>query len=269
MSKEIQILLDMKEPLKEFADTAELLFRKGWAERNAGNISYNVTDLLKDFHPETFVHEIIPFEHGFKNLTGKMFLISSTNSRMRDLAKAPEDYVSLIKILSVHELITYNLSEKTSDRKPTSELATHLAIHNLILENNFPEKAVLHTHPNELIALSHIKEFQNSVSLTELLWSMHPETIIFLPRGVGFVPYTITGSVELAKKSTEVLKNFKIALWEKHGCIAIGEKPTDAYDLIDTLAKSANIYFTCKSAGFQPEGLTGEQLSELKKKFGN
>ena len=36
---------------------------------------------------------------------------------------------------------------------------------------------------------------------------MHPETVMFVPKGVGFVPYMLPGSVEIA---TETLKPLKI-----------------------------------------------------------
>jgi len=51
---------------------------------------------------------------------------------------------------------------------------------------------------------------------------------------------------------------------------AIGESVLDTFDTIDIIAKSAKIYFMCKNAGFEPEGLSIEQLNELKelvKKF--
>jgi len=37
--------------------------------------------------------------------------------------------------------------------------------------------------------------------------------------------------------------------------------------MIDTLSKSAQIYLTAKSMGFEPEGMTQEQMNELKIAF--
>jgi len=37
----------------------------------------------------------------------------------------------------------------------------------------------------------------------------------------------------------------------------------DSFDLMDIVCKCARIWFLCKSAGFDPEGLTSEQLLEL------
>jgi rhamnulose-1-phosphate aldolase len=40
---------------------------------------------------------------------------------------------------------------------PTSELPSHLAVHNYLLEKGSPYRASLHTHPIELIAMTHNK----------------------------------------------------------------------------------------------------------------
>jgi rhamnulose-1-phosphate aldolase len=55
-----------------------------------------------------------------------------------------------------------------------------------------------------------------------------------------------------------------VALWEKHGVFAIAGSPYEAFDLVDILAKSAKIFFLTRSAGYEPQGLTGEQLKTLK-----
>jgi len=47
----------------------------------------------------------------------------------------------------------------------------------------------------------------------------------------------------------------------------VGEDVLDAFDKIDIMSKSARIFFMVKQAGFEPEGLSDKQLSELKEKF--
>lgn len=256
------------EILSYFARTAELLSKRGWAERNAGNISFNISDISDKFHFAENNSEVYRIEKSFLALCGQTLMVSTTNSRMRDLAENPATSTCFVRIISDNEYVIDHFPENSANSGPTSELPTHLGIHNLLLEGKRNEKAVVHTHPNELIAISHHSSLKDSERLSKLLWSMHPETIIFLPEGIGFVPYTITGSDELAERTIEVLKYHNIALWEKHGCIAVGENPLDAFDLIDTAAKSADIYFRCKAAGFEPEGLTDAQMKELIQKFG-
>jgi rhamnulose-1-phosphate aldolase len=251
--------------LLNISNTARLLCQRGWAERNAGNISLNVTGMSDAKNDSIHIHCELP-KH-YPSLANNSIIVSATNSRMRDIAEEPENWLCLVEINESGSGYSIHTMGEGYENKPTSELHTHLAVHNLLVEKGSMNKAVVHTHPNELIALSHIPEFKSSTALTNLLWNMHPETIIFLPEGVGFVPYTMTGTVQLAEKTLEILNHFRVAVWEKHGCIAVAENPLEAFDLIDTLAKSANIYFTCKSAGFEPEGLTEIQLTELREAY--
>ena len=41
----------------------------------------------------------------------------------------------------------------------------------------------------------------------------------------------------------------------------------DAFDQIDVLSKSAKIYINSKCMGFEPEGMSQEQLQEMTKAF--
>jgi len=58
-----------------------------------------------------------------------------------------------------------------------------------------------------------------------------------------------------------------VVIWEKHGAFAIGETVSDAFDMIDILSKSAQIWFMAMQSGNEPEGLNDEQLMELKEAF--
>jgi rhamnulose-1-phosphate aldolase len=97
---------------------------------------------------------------------------------------------------------------------------------------------------------------------------MYAESVIVNPGGIGFVPYILTGTTELAAASVSALRRHSVALWEKHGCIAAGNNLADLFDQIDVANKAATIYLLCSSAGIEPEGLTSGQMSGLKKKFG-
>jgi rhamnulose-1-phosphate aldolase len=139
----------------------------------------------------------------------------------------------------------------------------------MVAKRGSNEQVVMHTHATELITLTQAREFCNGDSLNKLLWGMHPETIVFVPKGVGFVPYNLPGTTEIATETLKVLTNYDVAIWEKHGVFAIGKTITGTFDVIDILAKSAKIFFMCRSAGMVPSGLTEEQLVELKKLSNN
>jgi rhamnulose-1-phosphate aldolase len=115
--------------------------------------------------------------------------------------------------------------------------------------------------------MTHHRPFLEKDKLTNLLWSMIPETRAFCPRGLGIIPYQVPSSFELADATIKELDEYDAVMWEKHGICAVGEDVMEAFDMIDTLSKSAQIYLTAKSMGFEPEGTSQQQMDELKTAF--
>ena len=179
---------------------------------------------------------------------------------MRDLACRPMQNGSIIRILD--DCASYAIIAD-EEVMPTSELPSHLAVHARLVENGSPYKATVHTHPIELVAMSHNKRFLGKDVLTDILWSMIPETKAFCPLGLGVVPYVLPGSNELAEATLRELEDYDVVLWEKHGVFAKGLDVMDAFDQIDVLSKSAKIYVNAKAMGFEPEGMSQAQMKEM------
>jgi rhamnulose-1-phosphate aldolase len=249
----------------EVAEVAGYLWQKGWAERNGGNITVNITDVIDDeIRAMQAISDIIPIGRSLPHLKGRYFFCKGTNKRMRDLARLPMENGSVIRILddcSSYVIIADN------PVKPTSELASHLSMHSYLIGKGSSYKAALHTHPIDLVAMTHHSDFLKKNTLTNILWSMIPETRAFCPRGLGIVPYQLPGSFELADATIKLLDEYDVVMWEKHGVCAVGEDIMEAFDMVDTLSKSAQIYLTAKSMGFEPEGMSQKQMNELKLAF--
>lgn len=184
---------------------------------------------------------------------------------MRDLARDPMANGSIIRITddcAHYEIVADN------PVAPTSELPSHLAVHNYLLGKGSPYRASLHTHPIELVAMSHNRDFLKKDVLTDLLWSMIPETKAFAPRGLGIVPYMMPSSKQLADETIKAIDdNYDVVLWEKHGVFAVDTDIMAAFDQVDVLNKSANIYMCARSMGFVPDGMTPEQMREISTSF--
>jgi rhamnulose-1-phosphate aldolase len=255
----------LKSVIKEIAEIAGYLWQGGWAERNAGNISVDISDLFQQEIPEYSLCPFFEMEVAYPELAGKFFFVTGTGKRMRDLARKPMKNATII-LLNAKANGYWILSQKaeTDIFMPTSELPTHLGIHQMIAQRGSTEKAVLHTHATELITLTQASEFCNQDILNRLLWNMHPETIVFIPKGVGFVPYLLPGTTDIAVETLKALQDHDVVLWEKHGVFAIGKSVPDTFDLIDILAKSARIFLMCRSANIVPGGFTDNQLADLK-----
>ena len=259
----------IQKKILEVAELAQYLWQKGWAERNAGNISVNLTNLVKEEIKDMKRYPEFEVGSTHSELGKGYFFVTLTGKRMRDLARNPMKSACVIKMNKKGN--KYHIISKSKknlyDFRPTSELPTHLAIHNELIKNGSANKAVVHTHPNELVALTQIKQFQDEKTLNKLLWGMHPESVVFVPKGLALVPYILPGTQTIADATLKRIVDHDVVMWEKHGTFAVGPDVFDAFDMIDILTKSARIYFMVKQAGFEPEGLSDEQLEELLEAF--
>ena len=247
------------------AEVAGYLWQKGWAERNGGNITVNVTELVDDdIKNMPAISEVKTIGVTLPHLKGTYFYCKGTNRRMRDLAREPMENGSIIRILD--DCASYVIIADNAVM-PTSELPSHLTVHAHLIESGSPYKATVHTHPIELVAMSHNPKFLGKDVLTKILWSMIPETKAFCPLGLGIVPYTLPGSNELADATLRELEDYDVVMWEKHGVFAKGLDVMDAFDQIDVLSKSAKIYINAKCMGYEPEGMSDAQMAEMTKAF--
>lgn len=252
--------------VEKVAETAGYLWQKGWAERNGGNITVNITEHVDETMKSLpAISDPVAIGLTLPNLKGCWFFCKGTNKRMRDLGRRPMDNGSIIRITddcSHYEIVADN------PVKPTSELPSHLAVHNYLIGKGSNYKASLHTHPIELVAMSHNPEFLKKDVLTNLLWSMIPETKAFCPRGLGIVPYMLPSSNELAEETIKAIDdNYDVVMWEKHGVFAVGDDIMEAFDMVDTLTKSAIIYMDARAMGFIPDGMSRQQMREISTVF--
>ncbi|MFI3267894.1 MAG: rhamnulose-1-phosphate aldolase [Rikenellaceae bacterium] len=251
--------------INDIAEVAGYLWQKGWAERNGGNITVNITDEVDDaLKSKPAITDPIAIGSTLPNIAGKYFYCKGNNMRMRDVARWPMENGSIIRVLE--DGAHYEMVAEVPV-KPTSELPAHLAMHNYLVGKGSSYKAAIHTHPIDLIAMSHHEPFLQKDVLSNLLWSMIPETRAFCPKGIGIARYELPGSVTLADATIAQLDEYDVVMWEKHGVCAVGEDILAAFDFIDVLSKSAQIYLTARSMGFTPDGMTQEQMDEMQRAF--
>ena len=256
----------LKAEVDKVAEVALYLWQKGWAERNGGNITINITDFVDEEMAEMpaisaprAIGKVLP------QLKGAWFYCKGTGKRMRDLAREPMGSGSIIRILP--DCASYEI---VADEPvaPTSELPSHLAVHDYLLAKGSPYRATLHTHPIELVALTHSRKWMEKDVATKMLWSMIPETKAFCPRGLGMVPYMLPSSVELAEATIRAIDDdYDVVMWEKHGVFAVDVDIMDAFDQVDVLNKAAQIFIAARGMGFEPEGMSEEQMAELSAAF--
>ena len=256
----------LKAQVERVAEVAGYLWQKGWAERNGGNITVNVSDWVDDtLRALPGISGPHPIGKTLPHLKDCWFYCKGTGKRMRDLARDPMGNGAIIRILP--DCASYEIVADTPVA-PTSELPSHLAVHDYLLAKGSPYRASLHTHPIELVALTHSRKWLKKDAATRMLWSMIPETKAFCPRGLGIVPYMLPSSVDLADATIKAIdEDYDVVMWEKHGVFAVDVDIMDAFDQVDVLNKAAQIYIAARNMGFEPEGMTDAQMKELSEAF--
>ena len=260
--------------LNDIAAAADYIWQKGWGERNGGNITVDITgtaaqEELTGDNGNTRMEISLD---GLTAIRGRLFYVKGTQCRMRDLARDPMANGCIIRINdkgNAYSILTDN------GVRPTSELPSHLIVQNYLRQTGSGYTATLHTHPVELVALSHIPAFLDNSRLmplhanrlTKTLWSMIPETLAFAPLGIGIVPYQVPGSQELAQATLREILHYDVVLWEKHGTFAVGKDIMDAFDQTDVLNKAAQIYLRARLTGEEPAGMSIPQMQEIQAVF--
>ncbi|MDO6792053.1 rhamnulose-1-phosphate aldolase [Tamlana sp. 1_MG-2023] len=260
----IKLPKEVKKELKKISKVAGYLWQREWAERNAGNISMNLTsffdkeDIIKETKGKTFT----PFEFP-KGTEGFILFITGTGCYLRSLIDDIDEAACILYINEDATGYTIIWGGKREGFGPTCELISHASIHLFNAENHPENLAVVHTHPLELIVMSHHPLFDNEEELNRQIWMMCPEVRVFVPKGIHCTPYALSSTAALAKVTIDAFKTRNVSLWEKHGATATAPDVEQAWDFLDVANKGAKLLLMSWAAGFEPAGLSNEQLTEL------
>lgn len=256
--------------MNKLIDTVERAARdlwiRGWAERNAGNLSCRLTrqelsgtDVKGGPWQDLNAH--------LPDVAGASFLLTATGSFFRELETATGRDLGIIEVDDSGRRYR-TLWGYVGGGRPTSELLPHLRIHSALLRTHQDEeRVVLHTHPTNLIALTYAVPL-NTYQLTRLLWEMHTECIVVFPRGCGFLDWRLPGSEEQARATEQVFEKRTLAVWQQHGAVAVGPDFKTAFGLVETAEKAAEIYLKAAALGPVSRRLTTTQLKALAERFG-
>lgn len=100
---------------------------------------------------------------------------------------------------------------------------------------------IVHAHPANTVAMTHIHSLDEK-EFTMSLWNMITECIVIFPEGVGVLPWMVSSSDSIGDASRNKFKEFRILVWGLHGITASGTSLDEAFGLIETVEKAAEIY---------------------------
>lgn len=91
---------ELEREILHVAEVAGYLWQNGWAERNGGNITVNITEFSdKQIRQMPPISQPLPIGITLPSLKGCYFYCKGTGRRMRDLAREPMQNGSIIRIL--------------------------------------------------------------------------------------------------------------------------------------------------------------------------
>ncbi|MCM1107094.1 MAG: rhamnulose-1-phosphate aldolase [Blautia sp.] len=244
-------------------------WEQGWHERNGGNLTYRikkeeveaVREELKTDGEWSEIGTSVP------KLAGEYFLATGSGKYFRNVILDPGDSLAIVEIDEKGEKyrICWGL---VNGGRPTSELPSHLMNHEVkLLATNGTHRVIYHAHTTNVIALTFVLPLEDKV-FTRELWEMATECPVVFPDGIGVVGWMVPGGRDIAVATSELMKQYDVAVWAHHGMFASGEDFDLTFGLMHTVEKSAEILV--KMLSMRPEKLqsiTPQNFRDLAKDF--
>jgi rhamnulose-1-phosphate aldolase len=241
------------------------MYRLGWNERNGGNVSMRLT-----------VHEVEPYVDTAKTLrrialhfdasplANDLFLVTGTGKYFKNIEGDPARNLGLIRIAEdgANADVLWGFA---GGGGPTSELPTHLRSHIVRLSHDSGHRVVMHCHATNLLAMTYIHTLDDR-SFTRSLWQMSTECIVVFPEGVGVLPWMLCGTDEIGKATARKMEDYRLCIWAQHGVFGAGNSLDEAFGLIETAEKAAEIYMKTLNVA-RLNTITDEQLRLLAEAF--
>ena len=216
-------------------------FNQGWHERNGGNLSYRmkqeeVDEIKSELNENAEWRDI---GTSVPDLANEYFMVTGSGKYMRNVQLDFEDNVAIIKLNEdgTKYKIVYGL---INGGRPTSELPSHLMNLEVLKHRDDGLRVVYHCHPANTVALTFVLPLNDEV-FTREIWEMETECPVVFPKGIGVVEWMVPGGREIGVKTSEIMKEKDVAIWAHHGMFVTGHDFDEAFGLMHTVEKAAEI----------------------------
>lgn len=252
--------------LTEMTRTCANMYAHGWDERNGGNISLLLeeTGVAEYVNVNAILREI-PTGFEAPKLDGKIFLVTGTGKYFKNVQYDPACNLGLVKLTDSGR--TAQLLWGFSDGgRFTSEFPAHMMSHAARLAVDPENRVVMHCHPTNLLAMTYVHDL-NERAFTRTLWQMCTECIVVFPDGVNVLPWMLCGTNEIGQATAEKMQTARLVVWAQHGIYGAGRGLDEAFGLIETAEKAAEIYMKIAHLPLV-NTISDEQMHLLEKRFG-
>lgn len=221
----------------------------GWHEANGGNASYRmrpeeVTEVRSGFRTRPWVS----MDTEVPTLAGEFFMITAASSHFRNVAHDPKRTLGIIEIDRTGTCWRECWGFRDGAH-PTSELASHLINHEVRkAATQGKSRVIYHCHPAKLAAMTCVVPHDSAV-FTRTLWAQLVECALICKEGVEIISWEVPGSVDLAIESAKAMEHTPVVVWPHHGLFVSAETMDDAFGIVHTVEKAAEIFCTARACG--------------------
>lgn len=251
--------------LQEAVAMISNMYRMGWDERNGGNLSYCLDPVevgqYLDLHA---VRRRLEIGFDASALAGELFLVTGTGKYFKNVEQCSAQNLGIFRVADNGHEIELLWGYEDGGR-PTSELPTHLLNHIERRKVDPEQRVVLHCHPANILAMTFVHDLDER-AFSRTLWRMCTECMVVFPEGVGVVPWMVCGTLEIGRVTAAKIADVRVVLWAAHGIFGVGKSLDEAFGLIETVEKAAEIYMKIGSLPIR-QSITDSQLAELAEAF--
>ena len=258
--------------IKDFIRMCDDGWQQGWHERNGGNLTYRMkaeeVEACRPYFKETS-SEWVDMGVSADNLSNTYFIATGSGKFFRNVILQPRDNICIVEINDAGSAyrIVWGLEK---GGKPTSEFPSHFMNHSVRMRaTNDEHRVIYHAHTENLIALTYILPL-TAKDFTRILWQSATECPVVFPGGVGVVEWMVPGGADIAKATSNVMKEYDAAVWAHHGLFCSGPDFDITFGLMHTIEKAAKIYILASSAGQGQikQTILDENLKAIADEFG-
>jgi rhamnulose-1-phosphate aldolase len=263
----------MKSPIEEswfigaMVKATTDMWLKGWDERNGGNVSLRLSaENIAPFRHCLAEDRVVEIGETLAELAGQYFLVTGSGKYFRNVQLDTEENLGLIEVTA----------DGTSARilwgfrgqgVPTSELSAHLKSHRSRQQVTAgASRVIMHCHATNLIALSYVLDL-SAAALTRALWEMSTECLVVFPEGIGVLPWMVPGTATIGEATAAAMRKHPLVLWPFHGVFGSGATLDEAFGLIDTAEKAAEVLVKVLSMGGKKHSIATQELKDLAERF--
>lgn len=254
--------------VKEMMEITYAMWDNGWDERNGGNVSYLIDeDNLKDYLNLNDVKRKIDLSFPVKPLANRYFIVTGSGKYFRNVTKDPEDTLTILRVSGDGQAIEL-LWGLENGGTPTSELPSHFMSHMSRLAVDPNHRVIIHTHTTNVIAMTFVHDLAPK-SFTKTLWQMCTECVVVFPEGVALLPWMVPGTDKIGMETAKAMQEHRLVIWPHHGIFGAGASIDDAFGLIETAEKAAEVYMLVNShQGGMKQTIMDQELKDLADAFG-